>query len=65
MGFSDKKTVLNRGIRAISRAKTRVKPGTMLIETVLSGDSLYLIKSTFLWMNRLLFPWIGFQLMCL
>ena len=30
------KTVLNGGIRAISLRKKRVKPGIMLIETVLS-----------------------------
>ena len=35
------KTVLTVGIRAISFRKTRVKPGTVLIETVLSEDSLW------------------------
>ena len=35
------KVMLNRGIRAISFRKKRVKPGTVLIETVLSRDYLY------------------------
>ena len=40
------KTVLNRGIRAFPLEKTRVKPGTVLIETVLSGDYLHYEKSS-------------------
>ena len=42
------KTVLNREIRAkyvFSLEKSRFKPGTVLIETVLSGDPLYTIGS--------------------
>ena len=35
------KTVLNQGIHAISFQKIGVKLGTVLIETVLSGDPLY------------------------
>ena len=37
------KTVLNQGIRSVlfPFKKIRVKPGTVLIETVLSGDPLY------------------------
>ena len=36
------KTVLNGGIRAISfRKKKRIKPGNVLIEILLSRDSLY------------------------
>ena len=35
--------VLNQGVRAISfPKKIHIKPGIMLIETVLSGDPLYL-----------------------
>ena len=39
--------------------KTRVKPGTVLIETVLSGDSLYHKKDISQYLEKRLYVFLG------
>ena len=45
--------------------KTRIKPGTMLIETVLSGDSLYMYSYYYIHLKfgkfSLIFKYMGVQ----
>jgi hypothetical protein len=45
------KTVLNQGICAISCRKPRVKPGTVMIEIVPSGEPLYLVQNNSLFFS--------------